>query len=434
MEFTDSHFEEDDLNALDIPDMPPSSLSLTDEMILSGRSEYKLVKRPLPANFVVADALAPFETAGVEDQGFCESKYWLHGGLGKLYQNSRDSSDWDDYSNDPIFTSIPEESELISLEDLTSLYNPNHCDDGNEEVEEQLREATEEAKSPQDGEHTGDIMDSLDHALSEGRRKQTDSKNNTTNSSNESAMPHTEAEEILASLGVTGAPKPVRAPARPYPPPSVEEQKPASLEHRSWSNSRSPSRYGMPAVLELLTTRSASNPHHRHIAHDRRSRIKSGIKSEYHDRESSVTLKDMDGYNSRYPTHENRFTSRTMDSPNGRSYPQEFEPPLPLITPAQKPSYFEGVGIRPLSAGQNLGNHPLFADPSIENGTSYSRPSVDGLSSSSTQPRPERSIGRKRDYDHRDSSDESENCGRRQIDDVTPKLKRRQPKVAEAYR
>ena len=42
---------------------------------------------------------------------------------------------------------------------------------------------------------------------------------------------------------------------------------------------------------------------------------------------------------------------------------------------------------------------------------------------------------RKREYDHRDSSeDERENERRRQADDYTPKLKRRQPKVAEAYR
>lgn len=49
--------------------------------------------------------------------------------------------------------------------------------------------------------------------------------------------------------------------------------------------------------------------------------------------------------------------------------------------------------------------------------------------------RSESSANRKRIYDCRDSSSsEDESEGRRQEDDVTPKHKRRQPKVAEAYR
>lgn len=48
--------------------------------------------------------------------------------------------------------------------------------------------------------------------------------------------------------------------------------------------------------------------------------------------------------------------------------------------------------------------------------------------------RPESFGNRKRGYDERSSSEESEEAARRQDDDITPKLKRRQPKVAEAYR
>lgn len=144
-------------------------------------------------------------------------------------------------------------------------------------------------------------------------------------------------------------------------------------------------------------------------------------------------LKHTNLYNSRYTAHENTLTSRTVNGAAERPYSPQFEQPPPP-PPVQKPSFSEGVGIRPMSAGQNLGNHPLFAEPQLENGTSYVRQSIDGLSSSPTKMRSERSNGRKREYDHRDSSDESETLGRRQADDVTPKLKRRQPKVAEAYR
>ena len=48
--------------------------------------------------------------------------------------------------------------------------------------------------------------------------------------------------------------------------------------------------------------------------------------------------------------------------------------------------------------------------------------------------RSDRSNPRKRVFDHRGSSEEPEKERRRQADDITPKLKRRQPKVAEAYR
>lgn len=252
VEFNHSQPEEDNLNALDIPDIPPSSTSLLDEIILAGHASFRLVKRPLPSNFIVADALAPFETSRGEDQGRCESKYWPKGDLGKIYQHVKDSNDWDDVLNDPIFLTIPEESEIVPLGDLTSLYNQTHCDDGNEEAEEQVQEVVEDYKSPQDGGDTGDFMDSLEHALSEGRRKQPDPKCSTANVPMEPVESHTNTEELLASLGVTGTPKPVRAPARPYPPPSLEQQGQLSSDRIRRSSSTSPSRYGLPIVSILL--------------------------------------------------------------------------------------------------------------------------------------------------------------------------------------
>lgn len=260
VESNQSQPEEDDLNALDIPDIPPSSKSLRDEMILTGHASFCLVKRPLPSNFIVADAIAPFESSKEEDRGRCESKYWPKGGLGKLYQHVKDSNDWVDVANDPIFLTIPAESEVIRLEDLTSLYNQTRSDDGNEdenedgnedgreEIEERIQEVDEDSKNLQDGEETGDFMDSLEHALSEGRRKQPEKNGSTTNTLQESAEPHTNTEELLASLGVTGAPKPVRAPARPYPPPSSEQQGQVPSDNTHRATSRSPSRYGLSAV------------------------------------------------------------------------------------------------------------------------------------------------------------------------------------------
>jgi hypothetical protein len=434
LESTNGQPEADDLKALDIPDLPSSSTLLTDEIILAGRASFRLVKRPLPANFIVADAIAPFEAARAEDQGRCESKYWSNGILSELSQHVRNSSDWDDLLNDPIFLDIPVDSEIIPLEDLTSLYNPRHYDDGIEESEEQLEEIVTESKNPQNGEDMGDVMDSLEHALSEGRRKQPDSTYNTTDISNEPVQPSNNTEELLAALGVTGAPKPVRAPARPYPPPSQEQQGQVPSDGRAWSSSKSSSRYESRAVSNSAHNSSHCSQYHRQLSHDGRSRSNSEVNIEYHDREGADMLKQADSYTNRYSAREHTPTGQTIHGSTERTYPLQYEQPPPPPPLVQKPLFSEGIGIRPLSAGQNLGNHPLFADHNSEISASHNRQAADGVSSSPSKIRSERYNGRKREYDHRDSSDENETPGRRQVDDVTPKLKRRQPKVAEAYR
>ena len=433
-DFAQSQPEEDNLNALDIPDIPPSSTFLLDEVILAGHASFCLVKRPLPSNFIVADAIAPFESSREEDQGRCESKYWPKGDLGKLYQHVKDSNDWIDVSNDPIFLTIPEESEIIPVEDLTSLYNQTHSDDGNEESEEQNQEIVGESKSLQDGGDTGDFMDSLEHALSEGRRKQPEQKCITNNIPKESVESHSSTEELLASLGVTGTPKPVRAPARPYPPPPSEQQDQASSDHIHRASSRSPSRYGLSAILIQFIASAFSNYNHRQFAQDRYPRSSSGIKSEYRDDDQDDTWKHNGLSNNSYAAHDNTLTSRTTHGSSERSYSQNFEHPPRPAPLAQKHPFPDSVSIRPLSAEQNLGNHPLFADPISANGTTYNKQSIVEHYSSPIKAHSERLNGRKREYDHRDSSDEGEAPGRRQVDDFTPKLKRRQPKVAEAYR
>ena len=70
-----------------------------------------------------------------------------------------------------------------------------------------------------------------------------------------------------------------------------------------------------------------------------------------------------------------------------------------------------------------------------ENGNGHPDYPVEGQVPSPIESRSEKSISRKRSFARRDSpSDEEETPARRQEDDVTPKLKRRQPKVAAAYR
>ena len=69
------------------------------------------------------------------------------------------------------------------------------------------------------------------------------------------------------------------------------------------------------------------------------------------------------------------------------------------------------------------------------NGASYHLYPPDDYATSPVRLRTERSYSHKREYGNRqESPDEDETIRRRQADDVTPKRKRRQPKVADAYK
>ena len=236
----DTEFGEDDLNMLDIPDLPPSSRHLTDQKIRAGGTSIRLIGRPLPANFIVADAISPIDPPRPENDGLCDSKYQRRGFLKNLLQHVKDSDDWDELSKDPIFLTISDESQAISIQHLKSIYNPRLVDDNSQEAESQVDEAMEETRSPRNGSDTWDVMDSLEHALNAGRRKGNGSTHST---SSTQSKPRKDTEEVLAALGVTGAPKPVRAPARPYPPPSEDQHGQTSPDHLSRSRSRSASRH-----------------------------------------------------------------------------------------------------------------------------------------------------------------------------------------------
>ncbi len=134
-------------------------------------------------------------------------------------------------------------------------------------------------------------------------------------------------------------------------------------------------------------------------------------------------------YNSRYSTINNEQLPAGLAE---RSNSQNFEPPPP---PLRKPSFYDGNIGSPLSTGSSHGASNGYGNPNSENGNVHQNYLIDAQSASPVKLRAGGSNGRKRDFDNRDdSSDEGETQGRRQVDDVTPKLKRRQPKVAEAYR
>lgn len=143
----------------------------------------------------------------------------------------------------------------------------------------------------------------------------------------------------------------------------------------------------------------------------------SGVRDNYQSHDPNDVSSHPTYYNHKQPAH-----GETTVGCNGSievSNPQIFghlpPPPAPL-------RHHSGTSIGAPS-GINL-----------ENGNSHIRYTADGHPATPSKTKLERSNGRKREYDSRDSSDESETPRRRQADDVTPKLKRRQPKVDAAYR
>jgi hypothetical protein len=204
----------------------------------------------LSANFVVAEAI-PLLPPEPDNDGCCRSKYTDRGKPDILGQNIKDTSYWEEFSRDPIFSSIGDDGVVVPIDYLKSLYDPGQANRGrSQEPEHNDNNSLQESKFELDGEDVGDVMDSLEHALNAGRPKPLQlSSSKSAVAVDQASAPNSgsqiplarDTEAMLAALGVTGAPKPVRAPARPYPPPSAQEPSlQASPNNTSRSRSRSP--------------------------------------------------------------------------------------------------------------------------------------------------------------------------------------------------
>ena len=104
--------EEDEIGALDVPDFPTvqgiSFFSIIYKMhvlIILGATQAIPVAFPLPSNFVVADALAPYQPPDPESGGLVKSKYTKP--ADSLDANVRNSDWWEEsFAKDPAFTDL----------------------------------------------------------------------------------------------------------------------------------------------------------------------------------------------------------------------------------------------------------------------------------------------------------------------------------------
>ena len=281
----DYDFEEDDLNSLDIPDLPQTTLSFSNV----SRQPIKLVGQPLPGNSIVADALAPFAPPAPQDEGRCRSKYQCDGNSNTYLEHFRDSKYWDkEHADDVVFSEISASSKLVPVDEVLSAIrqrriHPESSDDLNrssrsqsrtvsmnqdsidvnttlDRVERELAEAKAKLQAKLDKGRAADSMEasplrSVKKERSQVRDDDIKQEYQTPPQSATSEKPiksEQDAEDVLAALGVTGAPKPVTATAWPdqYNGYDSPNDMPVS---RSGSSSRADTWVHLPCTLRRVT-------------------------------------------------------------------------------------------------------------------------------------------------------------------------------------
>ena len=244
----DYDFEEDDLNSLDIPDLPQSTLHFAN----ASRQPVNLIGQPLPANSVVADALAPFPSPAPQDEGCCKSKYQFDASLETCLAHFKDSKYWDkDHADDVVFSDVSVDGKVVPVDQVLSAIKQRHAHpESSDETNRNSRSQSRTVSMNQDALYLNIALEKTERELAETKAKlhaRLD-KGRAANpvdasplQSVKSEQPHLrdhevkeeyrtpprsatsekpikteqDAEDVLAALGVTGAPKPITATAWP---------------------------------------------------------------------------------------------------------------------------------------------------------------------------------------------------------------------------
>ena len=223
------------------------SRSLADLQI--GGPKPTLVGRPLPTNFVVADALAPFDAPALGDNGRCKSKYFEKSNSSEEIPNIRDTDDWEKYQKDPIFNDIVSGGNVILLSVLDMIFRPACVQEASEESEAVRPEATDRSPSePGRKDHSSEegscglsVNGKRGSAASDSEHDVVAEKKSLPSTPHDPASGNA-TEDIPTSLGDIGTPKPVKVVQRPYPPPTPKDRT-GDNGHLSRSRSASPRRY-----------------------------------------------------------------------------------------------------------------------------------------------------------------------------------------------
>jgi hypothetical protein len=180
------------------------------------------VTRALPATFEEAEKQSLEAPAPKFGNGESVSIYFTLENSHEAFLDVRQTDDWPKVKDDPAFVVFPppDKMDLIPLQE---------CIDRRHRPDEPLEEAMEaegEVEETQDS--NWNVMDNLEQALSE---ETADRKSPKPGEVEEAGLDQKQ-EDILAKLGVTGAPKPASKEPIYLPFPQPEKKPPGSLPGR----------------------------------------------------------------------------------------------------------------------------------------------------------------------------------------------------------
>ena len=220
--------------------------------MMLGGSLATLVGRPLPTNFIVADALAPFAPPALGDNGLCRSKYLERPESIHEVQNVKETSDWNTHKKDPMFATLSDDGKLVSFRELDAIYRPHQLQREPSPVFDSHCESGYRGPHRVNNGHNKDVMDSLEHAL-RGRKHQSPpyqehelrSERRNRSLSQEDDLYGQEPED--AKRGSKADLMRAKLPPRPNPPPTPKEQNDDS-GHDFRSRSASPRRHDLYVI------------------------------------------------------------------------------------------------------------------------------------------------------------------------------------------
>jgi len=336
--------------------------------------------RALPSTYAEAEEAAKKPPQKPLGNGDSVSKYFMSENSYQAFISVREMEDWALFKDDPIFKELTDLSEVALLEDVIG-----HRDRPDLPVEEEDGEIVEERD--ENGHGPGwNVMDTVIQQLESNETATRDQKPTTSqtgpgpSTTGPVSNKDNSQEDILARLGVTGSPKPVYStpgPAYAPPPPHLKTE--------------------MSGVQQTFASPVQPQP---------------------------------------------QFGFQAQGQPYGPPQPGYAPPPPPereqspmydvwksdQISRPNGHSHYDGARDSPRSENSQhtLVGSDFHEDAPANNG--FNLPDESGpipLSRSDT------ATSRKRSFDASEEQDEGK---RRQYDDVTPRLKKRQPKVSAAYR
>lgn len=211
-----------------------------------------LVGRPLPTNFIVADALAPFAPPALGDNGLCRSKYLERPESIHEVQNVKETSDWNTHKKDPMFASLSDDGKLVSFRELDAIYRPHQLQREPSPVFNSHSKSGYRDPPRVNNGHNKDVMDSLEHTLrgrkhpsSPDQEHELRSKGRSRPLSREDELHVQEPED--ARLGFKADLMRAKLLPIPFPPPTPKEQNDDS-GHDFRSRSASPRRHDLYVI------------------------------------------------------------------------------------------------------------------------------------------------------------------------------------------